>query len=373
MRLCLDSFLALRREDWRVLVAIELGMRTHEYVPVPAIERTAHLKRGNAFKSIQLLLRHKLISHVNKKYDGYKVEFRGYDYLALQTFLKAGLELRVESRIGVGKESDVYLMRTRDDKLLVLKLARLGRTSFTRVKDTRDYIEHRRQYNWLYLSRLAAQREFHHLTALHQRGFPVPVPVHANRHAILMSFVNGFPFYSVKAVTNVHVLYNQIVDLLERFAMHGLVHGDFNEFNLILDAQQRVFVIDFPQIVSVTHPDAPRLFQRDLDCVNEFFARKFGFITTRAVSFTAIEVVERVDREIGASGVQKENQILLSYFHQPEGEPEEEAGSASALSEEESNVNSLGRGRGTEEVGRGPAAPAHRRKLSKVVEDSQRR
>jgi len=33
-------------------------------------------------------------------------------------------------KIGVGKESDIYLVRDKDNKLMVLKLARLGRTSF---------------------------------------------------------------------------------------------------------------------------------------------------------------------------------------------------------------------------------------------------
>lgn len=311
MKFCLDSFGTLQKDDWRVLAAIELGMRNHEYVPVPVIERLARLKRGNAFKCVQYLLKHKLISHVNKKCDGYKVEFRGYDYLAMYSFLKAGLELRIEAKVGVGKESDVYLMRTKDDKLLILKLGRLGRTSFKRVKITREYIENRRQYNWLYLSRLAAQREFKYLKALYKRDFPVPVPVHNNRHAILMSFINGFPLYTVKTLSEVHVAYNQTVDLLENFAMHGLIHGDFNEFNLILDAQQKIFVIDFPQVVSIAHPDAAFFFQRDVNCLNEFFFRKFNFISTREISFSSIKIIERMDKEVVAAGLHNEEKLLV--------------------------------------------------------------
>ncbi len=44
-------------------------------------------------------------------------------------------------KIGVGKESDIYLVRTEENKLLVLKLARLGRTSFKTVKNNRDYLK----------------------------------------------------------------------------------------------------------------------------------------------------------------------------------------------------------------------------------------
>jgi RIO-like serine/threonine protein kinase len=44
--------------------------------------------------------------------------------------------------------------------ILVMKLHRLGRVSFRAVKSKRDYLCHRRSYNWLYLSRLAALKEY---------------------------------------------------------------------------------------------------------------------------------------------------------------------------------------------------------------------
>ena len=66
-------------------------MRNHEWVPTKLIEKIAKLKRGNGFKVIQNLLKHKLIAHYNKKYEGYKLHYMGYDYLAISKFKKAGL------------------------------------------------------------------------------------------------------------------------------------------------------------------------------------------------------------------------------------------------------------------------------------------
>lgn len=43
---------------------------------------------------------------------------------------------------------------------MALKLHRLGRTSFRAVKSKRDYLKHRNSYSWLYLSRLAALKEY---------------------------------------------------------------------------------------------------------------------------------------------------------------------------------------------------------------------
>lgn len=55
---------------------------------------------------------------------------------------------------------DIFEVAKEDGSILAMKLHRLGRTSFRAVKSKRDYLRHRRSYNWLYLSRLAALKEF---------------------------------------------------------------------------------------------------------------------------------------------------------------------------------------------------------------------
>jgi len=56
--------------------------------------------------------------------------------------------------------ADIFEVATEDGTVLAMKLHRLGRTSFRAVKSKRDYLRHRRSFNWLYLSRLAALKEF---------------------------------------------------------------------------------------------------------------------------------------------------------------------------------------------------------------------
>ena len=51
--------------------------------------------------------------------------------------------------------------------------------------------------SWLYLSRLAALKEFTFMTALGKHGFPVPVAIENNRHAVLMSLIDGCPLVQV--------------------------------------------------------------------------------------------------------------------------------------------------------------------------------
>jgi RIO kinase 2 len=59
------------------------------------------------------------------------------------------------------------------------------------------------------------------------------------------------------------------MDLLYRLAAKGLIHCDFNEFNLMISRTQdeSLTMIDFPQMVSVGHANAEELFDRDVECI----------------------------------------------------------------------------------------------------------
>ena len=74
---------------------------------------------------------------------------------------------------------------------------RLGRISFRQLKNKRDYHAHRKIVSWLYLSRLAATREFAYMKTLYERGFPVPKPIDHNRHCVVMELLNAHPLHQV--------------------------------------------------------------------------------------------------------------------------------------------------------------------------------
>jgi len=51
-------------------------------------------------------------------------------------------------------------------------------------------------------------------------------------------------------------VYSECMDMIVRLANHGLIHGDFNEFNLMVNDDGSVTMFDFPQMVSTSHPNA---------------------------------------------------------------------------------------------------------------------
>lgn len=111
--------------------------------------------------------------------------------MALHTLRARKVVGAVGNQIGVGKESDVYVAGDPDLNDLVLKFHRLGRTSFRKLKEKRDYHGKRKHCSWLYLSRIAALKEFTFLKALSIRKFPVPTPIDVSRHTVVMSLING--------------------------------------------------------------------------------------------------------------------------------------------------------------------------------------
>jgi RIO kinase 2 len=46
------------------------------------------------------------------------------------------------------------------------------------------------------------------------------------------------------------------MNLIVKLAQYGLIHGDFNEFNILIKSNGDPILIDFPQMVSISHVNA---------------------------------------------------------------------------------------------------------------------
>ncbi|KAJ8672713.1 hypothetical protein QAD02_003973 [Eretmocerus hayati] len=279
----------LSKEDFRVLTAIEMGMKNHELVPMTLLAQIANLHHGGLHKLLKDLCKHRLLSYeAGKRYEGYRLTNTGYDYLALKSLTSRDVINCFGNQIGVGKESNIYVVSKNNETYYCLKLHRLGRTCFRNIKNKRDYHGRRRHMSWLYMSRVSAAREFEYMKALHDRGFPVPKPYDFNRHCVIMELIDGVPLCNVRDVEDVEKLYDELMNLIVKLARHGVIHGDFNEFNIMLATDDKPIVIDFPQMISTDHRDAEMYFARDVNCVREFFRRRFGYESEMYPEFTDI-------------------------------------------------------------------------------------
>lgn len=339
MKLDTKAMRHLTPEDWRVLTAVEICSKNHEIVPTTLIERTARLRGGSSgvHKSISNLAKTGLIGRVKEaKYDGYRLTYGGLDYLALHTHSGKKDIYSVGSRIGVGKESDIIMVADNKGQQKVLKIHRLGRISFRTVKTNRDYLKKKQGGSWMYLSRLSAMKEFAFMQVLKEEGFPVPEPIAQSRHTVLMTFIDdSYPLRQISTVPDPASLYAELIALILRLAKHGLIHGDFNEFNILIkedrpegtqedgdeaantDADNEAMtltpiLIDFPQMISMEHENAEMYFNRDVDCVKRFFQKRFRFVNTEPGPFfkdakktVGKDGARRLDAAVEASGFTK--------------------------------------------------------------------
>ncbi|GAB7361658.1 hypothetical protein MBLNU230_g1708t1 [Neophaeotheca triangularis] len=361
MKLNTKAIRYLTSEDWRVLAAVEQGSKNHELVPTPLIQQLCGLRGGSGVhKCISNLAKVGLIAKVkNAKYDGYRLTYGGLDYLALNAHRRSNTIYSLGNQIGVGKESDIYVTASPTGRQQVLKLHRLGRISFRTVKANRDYLRNRSTGSWMYLSRLAAQKEYAFMQVLHREGFPVPEPISWSKHTVVMEFIDAFPLRMIESVPDPGKLYAELMDMIVQLAQRGLIHGDFNEFNLLIKEEKvgdapakqqseatptdffdRIhegedgqklsltpILIDFPQTLSTNHTNAEFYFDRDVACVKRFFERRFKYTSDEPGPFfvDAVKPVKgssqlsRLDVEVEATGFSRKMAKELDRYTEATG------------------------------------------------------
>ncbi|TLD11470.1 hypothetical protein E2P81_ATG10181 [Venturia nashicola] len=312
MKLDTRALRYLTNDDWRVLAAVEQGSKNHEVVPTPLIQQLSSQRGGGAVhRNISTLAKDDLIAKVkNAKYDGYRLTYGGLDYLAMNTHRKSDAIYSLGNQIGVGKESDIYVCASQSDRQLVLKLHRLGRISFRTVKANRDYLRGRNAGSWMYLSTLAAQKD----------------------------------------VPNPGKLYAELMAMIVQLASRGLIHGDYNEFNILLKESSTggtpvddntppeniimtPILIDFPQTLSTNHANAEYYFDRDVECIKRYFGRKFKYTSDEPGPFfaDAIKTIvpeKRLDVEVEATGFSKKMAKQLEKYVEATGGDADESETA---------------------------------------------
>jgi RIO kinase 2 len=330
MKLDASHLRYLEADDFRVLSALEAGSKNYELVPIEVISRFTGIRPGGLRKRLSDLSRHRLFSF---EQEGIRLGYGGYDYLALNALLQRGSVVALGNQIGVGKESDIYLADQGDGTCVVIKIQRLGRTSFRSVKMNRDYHGGRKHISWLYLSRLASQREFEFMKALWDRGFSsmIPKPIDSSRHIVVMERIIGrrLDDFGKDEITSEEALdwLHQSLHMLTSLAKVGLIHGDLNEFNIMVrddttpnTNNRQLTMIDFPQMISINHENAIDYFTRDLEGIVNFFRRVFDVESPDSLIdlntfLTDITLNNRIDIESKASGFRNACEIESEDVH----------------------------------------------------------
>ncbi|MFH1328558.1 MAG: RIO1 family regulatory kinase/ATPase [Candidatus Bathyarchaeota archaeon] len=272
-RTIMTKFRKLTTQDFRILLAVEAGMSTHEYVPVETIVKYSNLPHGEALHRIDKVHHLALMQRWTGPYVGFALNYAGYDFLALNVLVKTHVVEAVGAPLGVGKEADVHEALTATGEHVALKFQRLGRISFRQTKRLRGYAP---RASWLFRSREAAEREFEALKILFDHAVSVPKPIAQNRNIIAMGIINGVELAQCFKLPKPRELLTETLENIKKTYVEAqIIHGDLSEFNIIVKPDWRLLIIDWPQYVRADHPNAEKLLRRDVENVLKYFSRKF--------------------------------------------------------------------------------------------------
>lgn len=297
MELNIAAYQFVTNSHWLVLKSIEHIMLKYEFAPKSALQSNIKLRKLPLKQLLGDLLNFDLLTYEGVKvHQGYRLTWKGFDYLALHHIIGAGLITSVGPRIGIGKEADIHIVYNNETSL-ALKIHRLGRTSFRSVRKNRDYLRKgSRHQGWIHLSAKSAEQEFKHMKLLKTENLPIPEPIDHNRHVVLMEFAKGVQLNKIRELEQHEIehLVNNLYQILIDIAKLGYVHGDYNEFNIIVDEENvvsanSITIIDFPQCLKTSHHAAPEYFDRDSMSIKLFFERRFKYVLDQIPTWADIQ------------------------------------------------------------------------------------
>lgn len=275
----LRVFKDLNSKDFRILTGIETGMKHFEWVPLEELNKYTKLPVDKLEYRLKKLVRDKLVVRNTQPYEGFQIYFEGYDALALNTFVKRKTITAIGDEIGVGKESVIF-EAIRQPELglgelipVIIKFHREGRTSFKQIKRVREHLGEREHFSWIYAARLAAQREYKIMTTLYPK-VSIPRPFDQNRHAIVMELAKGSLLSKTKLLDPEWYLEEILKQVAITYSM-GIIHADLSEYN-IFASEDGVQLIDWPQYITLEHPHADEILERDVSNILTHFYRKYG-------------------------------------------------------------------------------------------------
>lgn len=268
----------LEKEDFRILMAIEIGMKRSEYVTLTNIKFYSRYKMEETLFRLNKVHKLDLTIRDASKYEiAYTLNSKAYDVLALHTLVERNVISQLGPLIGKGKESDVYSCINDNGKIFALKFYRMGRASFRNIKRYRDFIGDRGHLSWLYVNRLAAKREFEALTKIYELKLDTPKPIAYNRHAIVMSYLKGKELVYYKQIKKPDKIFNRIIKQIKTiYQKANMIHGDLGEFNIVLSEHGKILIIDWLQWIPTDHPNAKTILERDIFNISDYFKNKFN-------------------------------------------------------------------------------------------------
>ena len=221
-----------------------------------------------------------------KDADQFKVEASVFDDATLGALYKLVQDGYIDAfggPISTGKEANVYLAAGPDGDVAV-KIYRINASDFRAM---RDYLDGDPRFEGIGSDKKKVvvawtKKEYANLRRALAAGVLVPRPHAVQRNVLVMDYLGTADGRAKRLsevdVENPETAYEVVREYARRLHRAGLVHGDLSEYNLVVH-EDRIYVLDLGQAVTVHHPNARDFLKRDCRNVASFFSRQ-GFDVT---------------------------------------------------------------------------------------------
>ena len=222
-----------------------------------------------------------------KNTEQFKVEGSVFDdatYAAIYKLVQDDYIVAFGGPISTGKEANVYTALGADDTEVAVKIYRINASDF---KDMRGYLDGDPRFEGIGADKKKVvlawvRKEFANLKRARAAGVQAPEPIAVERNALVMEYL-GTEDGRAKRLSEVDLenpetAYEVVREYMRRLHGAGLVHGDLSEYNLVV-YEDRIYVIDLGQAVTVHHPTAEEFLERDCENIAAFFGRQGHDVT----------------------------------------------------------------------------------------------
>jgi RIO kinase 2 len=259
----------LNKSDFKILKVFASSLKNRQFLNLPTLSQYSNLSQSLIEHHLKRLVKFGLISKSNI---GYTLLVTGLDIYVLKILSNSNIITAIGPQIGIGKEAEVYLAHDSLEQDKILKMFRLGRSSFKQIKRKRDV--NTGTNSWLLLNIETAKKEYDILTYLKDSSTSFPTPLNRSFHCIVMEPIYGSRLSDIENLDYPELVLEKIISNMTIAYRKGYINGDLNEYNILVN-DDNIFILDWPQAVRVDATNADVLLTRDVNNIIKFFSRKF--------------------------------------------------------------------------------------------------
>jgi RIO kinase 2 len=259
----------LNKSDFKILKVFASSLKNRQFLNLPTLSQYSNLSQSLIEHHLKRLVKFGLISKSNI---GYTLLVTGLDIYVLKILSNRNIITAIGPQIGIGKEAEVYLAHDSLEQDKILKMFRLGRSSFKQIKRKRDV--NTGTNSWLLLNIDTAKKEYDILTYLKDSSTSFPSPLYRSFHCIVMEPIYGSRLSDIENLDYPELVLQKIISNMTIAYHKGYINGDLNEYNILVNDDD-IFILDWPQAVRVNTTNADVMLTRDVKNIVKFFSRKF--------------------------------------------------------------------------------------------------